>query len=140
MVVLFGFWLIEGKMNGYKSKKETPGLSSLTWRLVLFKYPKTNQKSNEYREVPTIICSKAWTNFFWDSYFHLNVSWQNGNNSIFAFLFMCTNTSQLNCTMGVKRVPYVVWLQLYLEFMVRILFVKNQRECSLCLASPYFSW
>lgn len=24
------FWLIEGKMNGYKSKKETPGLSSLT--------------------------------------------------------------------------------------------------------------
>lgn len=27
---IFGFWLIKGKTNGHKSKKETPGLSSLT--------------------------------------------------------------------------------------------------------------
>lgn len=30
LVFFFGFWLIEGKTNGYKSKKETLGLSRLT--------------------------------------------------------------------------------------------------------------
>lgn len=73
LVFFFGFWLIEGKMNGYKSKKETLGLSSLTRRLVLFRYPKTKQKRSEHREVPTVICSKARSEF-WDSYFHLNVT------------------------------------------------------------------
>lgn len=118
------FWLIEGKMNRYKSKKETPGFSSLTWRLVLFRYPKTNQKKQWTQRSSSCYLQQGSDRggFFWDRYFHLNALWQNGSNSIFAFLFMCTSTSQLNCTTGVRRVPYIVWLQLYLEFMVRVFF------------------
>jgi len=105
-------------MNGYKSKKETPGLASLTWRLILFKYPKTNQKKQWTQGSSNRNLQQGSDRVFWAGCVHLNASRQNGSNSISAFLFMCTNTRQVNCTTGVKRVPYVVWLQLYLEFMV----------------------
>lgn len=140
MVVIFGFWLIEGKMNGYKSKKETPGLSSLTWRLVLFKYPKTNQKSNEHREVPTVICSKARTEFFGTAVFiWMYHGKMEATRSLLSFL--CAPIQASWIALRVWRGSHTLydcnciwssWLGFFL--------LKNKRECSLCLASPCFSW